>query len=63
MLGIFETTRCGGEKATVAGAEPGEEGFRLPAKLSYRYGEVAGLLEGRDSREILECLGGERLLC
>jgi hypothetical protein len=35
MLGIFETTRCGGQKATVAGAEPGEEGFRLPAKLSY----------------------------
>jgi hypothetical protein len=53
----FETARCGGEKATVAGAEPGEEGFGLFAKLSYRCGDVAGLLELRYSGEALEYLG------
>ena len=55
--GDFETARCRGEKATVAGAEPGEEGFGLFSKLSYRCGDVAGLLEVRYSREALEYLG------
>ena len=55
--GDFETTRCGSEKATVTSAEPGEEGFGLSAKPSYRCGDVAGLLEARDSGEALEYLG------
>ena len=53
----FETARCGGEKATVTSAEPGEEGFGLSAKPFYRCGDVAGLLEARASREALEYLG------
>src|SRR5436309_2455886 len=55
--GDFETARCGGEEATVAGAEPGQEGFGLFAKLSYRCGDAARLLEVRDSGEVLEYLG------
>ena len=53
----FETARCGGEKATVAGAEPGEEGFGLLAKSPYGCGDVAGLLEARGGGEALEYLG------